>query len=175
MAAAGDRQGHAAAVARAGARLRLRRRQLRERLQLRLPATYSWKSPTTPLPMESNPRAVFERLFGDGGIGRRSAPRSSSAGSQHPRLAMEDMARLRSALGVTRSRHGRRVPDRVRDVEQRIQRAEKQTGESAAADRRAAGRHPGGVRRARQADVRPASSPSRPTSPASARSRSRAS
>src|SRR4030095_11398572 len=27
--------------------------------------TLCWRSPTTPLPMENNPRAVFERLFGD--------------------------------------------------------------------------------------------------------------
>src|SRR6185436_15158903 len=26
--------------------------------------TISWKSPTTPLPMETNPRVVFERMFG---------------------------------------------------------------------------------------------------------------
>ena len=29
--------------------------------------TISWASPTTPLPMEINPRSAFERLFGDGG------------------------------------------------------------------------------------------------------------
>src|SRR6266545_4729260 len=29
--------------------------------------TLSWRSPTQPLPMEWNPRAVFERLFGDSG------------------------------------------------------------------------------------------------------------
>ena len=28
--------------------------------------TISWRSPTTPNPMEISPRAVFERLFGDG-------------------------------------------------------------------------------------------------------------
>ena len=31
--------------------------------------TMSWRTPTTPLPMETNPRVVFERLFGDGGDG----------------------------------------------------------------------------------------------------------
>ena len=30
-------------------------------------STISWRTPTTPLPMEHNPRAVFERLFGDSG------------------------------------------------------------------------------------------------------------
>src|SRR5436305_14727862 len=29
--------------------------------------TLSWRSATQPLPMEYNPRAVFERLFGDSG------------------------------------------------------------------------------------------------------------
>src|SRR5215813_11178693 len=28
--------------------------------------TLSWRTPTTPLPVEVNPRALFERLFGDG-------------------------------------------------------------------------------------------------------------
>ena len=40
---------------------------MRHRLQLRYTNTISWRAPTTPLPMENNPRAVFERLFGDGG------------------------------------------------------------------------------------------------------------
>ena len=34
------------------------------RLQLRLLNTISWKSPTQPIPLETNPRAVFERMFG---------------------------------------------------------------------------------------------------------------
>ena len=40
-------------------------------------STISWRSPTTPLPMENNPRTVFERLFGDGGStdGRARAAR----------------------------------------------------------------------------------------------------
>src|SRR5947199_3866563 len=35
--------------------------------------TLSWRSPTEPLPMEWNPRAVFERLFGDSGSTDRAA------------------------------------------------------------------------------------------------------
>src|SRR5437868_10274627 len=35
--------------------------------------TISWKSPTQPLPMEWNPRAVFERLFGDSGTTDKKA------------------------------------------------------------------------------------------------------
>ena len=35
--------------------------------------TLSWRSPTQPLPMEYNPRAVFEKLFGDSGSTDRAA------------------------------------------------------------------------------------------------------
>src|SRR5882757_4701873 len=35
--------------------------------------TLSWRSKTQPLPMEWNPRAVFERLFGDSGSTNRKA------------------------------------------------------------------------------------------------------
>ena len=43
-------------------------------LELRLHAHASrWRSPTQPLPMEWNPRAVFERLFGDSGSTDRAA------------------------------------------------------------------------------------------------------
>src|SRR5205809_4524185 len=35
--------------------------------------TISWRSPTQPLPMEYNPRAVFEKLFGDSGSSDRAA------------------------------------------------------------------------------------------------------
>src|SRR5690606_36395683 len=35
--------------------------------------TIAWRGPTEPLPMEHNPRAVFERLFGDGGSTGREA------------------------------------------------------------------------------------------------------
>src|SRR2546426_9573979 len=35
--------------------------------------TLSWRSPTQPLPMEWNPRVVFERLFGDSGSTDRNA------------------------------------------------------------------------------------------------------
>jgi hypothetical protein len=38
--------------------------------------TISWRTPTTPLPMETNPRAAFERIFG-----RRAAFRNASSGS----------------------------------------------------------------------------------------------
>ena len=48
--------------------------------------TLSWRTPTMPMPMETNPRVVFERLFGEGGDGRvRLAPAARwSAASSIP-------------------------------------------------------------------------------------------
>jgi hypothetical protein len=92
--------------------------------------TFSWKTPTTPMPMESNPRAVFERLFGEGGTAAERFARMRQDRSVLD-LALEDMARLRRRLGV---RDRSAVDDyltSVRDVEQRIQRAERQTQNSA--------------------------------------------
>ena len=37
--------------------------------------TLNWQTPTTPLPMEINPRVVFERLFGSGGTAERASSR----------------------------------------------------------------------------------------------------
>ena len=93
--------------------------------------TFSWKTPTTPMPMESNPRAVFERMFGEGGSSAERSARLKQDRSVLD-LAMEDMARLTRKLG---SRDRTTVDEyltAVRDVEGRIQRAEKQTGESSA-------------------------------------------
>ena len=47
--------------------------------------TMSWSSPTTPLPMDINPRVVFERMFGEAGHGG-GACRAAARRSQHPRL-----------------------------------------------------------------------------------------
>ena len=38
--------------------------------------TLSWRTPTTPLPMEINPRKVFERMFGQGGSAAARAART---------------------------------------------------------------------------------------------------
>ena len=43
--------------------------------------TLSWRSPTQPLPMEWNPRAVFEKLFGDSGSTERARARSADCSS----------------------------------------------------------------------------------------------
>ena len=45
--------------------------------------TISWRTPTQPLPMELNPRVVFERMFGGDGTSGRSTPRAARADDEH--------------------------------------------------------------------------------------------
>jgi hypothetical protein len=87
--------------------------------------TVSWLNPSTPLPMELNPRVLFQRMFG-------------TAGSREKRLAR--MKRNRSLLDSVKTdvqelgaHIGRRDKARlddylanIREIEQRIERAEKQ-------------------------------------------------
>src|SRR5262249_27805499 len=63
--------------------------------------TLSWKSPTQPLPMEWNPRAVFERLFGDSGSTDRAAREARL--QQHKSIldsVADKLASLRKDLGA---------------------------------------------------------------------------
>src|SRR5215468_5354406 len=89
--------------------------------------TLSWKSPTQPLPMEWNPRAVFERLFGDSGSTDRAAREARLR--QHKSIldsVAEKLASLRKELGPQDTVKVDEYTEAVRDVERRIQMAEKQ-------------------------------------------------
>jgi len=89
--------------------------------------TLSWKSPTQPLPMEWNPRAVFERLFGDSGSTDRAAREARLR--QHKSIldsVAEKLASLRRELGPQDVAKVDEYSEAVRDVERRIQMAEKQ-------------------------------------------------
>ena len=56
--------------------------------------TISWRSPTTPMPVEVNPRAVFERLFGDGdSTDPAVAPGGAEGAEQHSGLYYAAMPR----------------------------------------------------------------------------------
>jgi hypothetical protein len=90
--------------------------------------TLCWSSPTTPLPMENQPRAVFERLFGDSDT---TNPAEQIARIQTKSSILDFISqrasRLSAALGpADRAKLGEYL-DAVRDVERRIQLAEKQT------------------------------------------------
>ena len=89
--------------------------------------TLSWRSPTQPLPMEHNPRAVFERLFGDSGSTERAA--RDARLRQHKSIldsVIEKLAGLKKELGPQDQVKVDEYTESVRDVERRIQRAEEQ-------------------------------------------------
>ncbi|MGE3509425.1 MAG: DUF1552 domain-containing protein [Vicinamibacterales bacterium] len=85
--------------------------------------TLSWRSATTPLPTENNPRVVFERLFGDGGT---PAQRRAQARRNRSILdsVTEDVQRLERSLGSGDRTRLSEYLEAVREVETRIQRAE---------------------------------------------------
>jgi hypothetical protein len=89
--------------------------------------TLSWRSPTQPLPMEWNPRAVFEKLFGDSGSTDRAARETRLR--QHKSIldsVTGKLASLKKELGSQDQTKVNEYSDAVRDVERRIQRAEEQ-------------------------------------------------
>ena len=87
--------------------------------------TLSWRTPTTPLPMEINPRKVFERMFGQGGsasdrLARIEGDRSildavtKEATGLQARLGPQDRVKISEYL------------ENIREIERRIQRASQQ-------------------------------------------------
>ena len=89
--------------------------------------TLSWRSPTQPLPVEYNPRAVFEKLFGDSGSTERAAREARLR--QHKSIldsVTEKLAGLKRELGPQDQVKLDEYTESVRDVERRIQKAEEQ-------------------------------------------------
>ena len=93
----------------------------------------SWASPTAPNPTESDPRLVFERLFGDGGTPEQ---RQAELKTNKSILdwVLEDMASLQQRLGTSDRNRVNEYLDTVREVERRIQRAEQSVADSPASD-----------------------------------------
>jgi len=89
--------------------------------------TISWRSPTTPNPMEISPRAVFERLFGDGDS-TDPAARLASLNEQRSILdyIAGDVDKLKSGLGASDCGKLTEYLEAIRDIERRIQMAEEQ-------------------------------------------------
>src|SRR5678816_4820851 len=80
--------------------------------------TLSWRSPTQPLPMEWNPRAVFEKLFGDSGSTNAAAREARMR--QHKSIldsVTEKLASLRKDLGAQDQTKIDEYTEAVRDVE----------------------------------------------------------
>ena len=87
--------------------------------------TISWRTPTMPLPMENNPRAVFERLFGDSGS---TDPAVRLARMQEKRSildsVMDKLADVERRVGTDDRRKVEDYAAAIRDVERRIEVAE---------------------------------------------------
>ena len=92
--------------------------------------TLCWRNATTPLPMEVNPRVVFERMFG----ATDSTDQSARIAYIKKRRSILDaltsrVASLNLTIGADdRTKVGQYL-DAVRDVERRIQKAEEQVGQ----------------------------------------------
>jgi hypothetical protein len=90
--------------------------------------TISWKGQNTPLPTQNNPRVIFERLFGDS---TSTDPKVRLARLRQQRSVLdslkEEVAHLQGALPQGDRTKLAEYLDAVRDVEQRIQIAERQS------------------------------------------------
>ena len=87
--------------------------------------TLSWRNPTTPLPMENQPRAVFERLFGDADD---TTPEARRARLREDRSILDSLVRevadFQRVLGPGDRTKVTQYLDAIRDVERRIRLAE---------------------------------------------------
>src|SRR6266849_8918475 len=81
--------------------------------------TISWRNETTPLPMENRPRAVFERLFGDGG----TDPKARLAIRREDQSILDavnaDIKNIRLKVGGQDRAKVDQYLDAIRDVERR--------------------------------------------------------
>lgn len=86
----------------------------------------SWASPSLPMSPESNPRLVFERLFGAGAPGERRRSFQERQQTQKSLLdfVLADARSLQQQLGQSDRQKLDEYLTGVREIEQRIQRAE---------------------------------------------------
>jgi Protein of unknown function (DUF1552) len=92
--------------------------------------TVSWRTPTTPQPMETSPRAVFERLFGEG---ESTDPEARLAALKDQRSILDYLSgsidRLETRLGAGDRNKLSEYLEAIRDIERRIQKAEQQNAD----------------------------------------------
>ena len=87
-------------------------------------ARLAWRTPTQSLPQEGNPRAVFQKLFGQGDTDKERAAILHETGSILDRVKGQ-AARLQTSLGVRDRAVVSDYLDSVREIERRVQMAEK--------------------------------------------------
>jgi len=89
--------------------------------------TIAWRTPTTPLPMENNPRNVFERLFG---ASDSTEPSVRLAEIRTDRSVLDSVtakvSSVKTTLGASDQAKLAEYLDAVRDVERRVVKAEEQ-------------------------------------------------
>ena len=88
-------------------------------LALEAGSSISYLTPQTPLPMETNPRVVFERLLGDGSTPAERAARQRQLSSLLDSVTGQVAALQRDLPGPDRERMDRYLTD-VRELERRL-------------------------------------------------------
>ena len=116
-------------------------------------STISWKAPTVPMPMETNPRVVFERMFGRPGSAEDRLLRMRQNRSILDSVR-GDVSSLEKGLGARDRVRLDQYLEHVREVEGAYP-ARREEGDDRPRDPAGAGGHSGVVGRARDADVRP--------------------
>ena len=84
----------------------------------------SWKSATTPMAKEINPRLVFERLFGNGNKNDAAHARRNRVRQSVLDLVADDAQQLKKALGRTDQQKVEEYFNSVRELELRVTRSE---------------------------------------------------
>ena len=92
--------------------------------------TLSWRTPTTPMPMEINPRKLFERMFGQG-----DSEAARLVRRQEDRSILDAVTAQATGLQTKLGSHDRETLDNylegVREIERRLTRAESQVAADA--------------------------------------------
>ena len=91
--------------------------------------TISWRTPTAPMPMEINPRVVFDRMFGDGATADERRRRIETQRSILDAVTNQ-VRRLQGGLGSGDRNRVAEYLDTVREIERRIELAEKRASEN---------------------------------------------
>ena len=94
--------------------------------------TIAWRTPTSPLPMEINPRVVFDRMFGDGATVKERLERIETQRSILDAITGQ-VRRLQGDLGVKDRSRVAEYLDAVREIERRIQISERQASNASLA------------------------------------------
>ena len=91
--------------------------------------TISWRTPTSPMPMEINPRVVFDRMFGDGATADERRRRIETQRSILDAVTSQ-VRRLQGGLGSGDRNRVAEYLDTVREIERRIELSAKRTSEN---------------------------------------------